>query len=48
MMSVDIIVRTLPLAYLPRRDLTIAHGHGVDNCCLTFCKTVRQLEFGES
>jgi hypothetical protein len=24
------------------------HGHGVDNCCLIFCRNGRQFELGES
>jgi hypothetical protein len=24
------------------------HGHGVDNCCLRFCRKGRQLDLGES
>jgi hypothetical protein len=24
------------------------HGHGVDNCCLRFCRTGRQLDLGEN
>jgi len=46
--SVDIIVRTLSRARPPRRDLTMPHGHGVDNCSLRFCKKGRQLDLGES
>jgi len=48
MTSVDIIVWTLFLARPPRRDLTMPHGHGVDNCRLTFCRKGRQLDLGES
>jgi len=46
--SVSIIVWTLSLARPPRRDLTMPHGHGVDNCSLRFCKKGRQLDLGES
>jgi hypothetical protein len=24
------------------------YGHGVDSCCLRFCRTGRQLDYGES
>jgi len=36
MMLVEIIVWTLSLARPPRQDLTMPHGHGVDNCSLRF------------
>jgi hypothetical protein len=26
----------------------MSHGHGVDNCCLRFCRKGRQLKLGES
>jgi hypothetical protein len=48
MTSVDIIVWTLSLACPPQQDLTMSHGHGVDNCSLRFCRKGRQLNFGES
>jgi hypothetical protein len=48
MTSVDIIVGTLYFAQPPRRDLTMPHGHGVDNCSLRFYKKGRQLDLGES
>jgi len=47
-MSVDIIVWTLSLARQLRRDLTMPHGHGGDNCSLGFCRKARQLDRGES
>jgi hypothetical protein len=36
------------LARPPRRDLTMPHGHDVDNCSLRFCRKGRQLDLGES
>ena len=48
MMSVYIIVWTLFLAWPPRRDLTMPHGYGVDNCSLRFCTNGRQLDIRES
>ena len=48
MTSVDIIVWILSLARPPRQDLTMPHGHGVDNCSLRFCRKGRQLDLGES
>jgi len=38
----------LILARPPRQDLTMPHGHGVDNCSLRFCRKGRQLDLGES
>ena len=38
----------LILARPPRRDLTMPHGHGVDNCSLGFCRKGRKLDLGES
>jgi len=37
MTAVDIIVWTLFLARPLRQNLTMSHGHGVDNCSLRFC-----------
>jgi len=48
MMSVDIIVWTLSSMWPPQQDLTMPHGHGVDNCSLRFCRKGRQLDLGES
>jgi len=48
MTSVYIIVWTLSLACPPRRNLTMPHDHGVDNCSLRFCRNGRQLDLGES
>ena len=48
MTSVDIIVRTLSLAWPPRQDLTMPQGHRVDNWSLRFCRKRRQLDLGES
>jgi len=48
MTSVDIIVRTLSLARPPRQDLTMPHGHGVDNCSFRYSRKGRQLDLGES
>jgi len=48
MTSVDIIVWILSLARPPRRNLTMPHDHGVDNCSLRFCKNGRQLDLGDS
>jgi len=48
MTLVDIIVWTLSLACPPRRDLTMPHRHGVDNCRLRFCRKRRHLDLGES
>ena len=48
MTSVDIVVETLFLAWPLQRDLTIPHGHGVDNCSLRFCKKGRQFDLGKS
>jgi hypothetical protein len=45
--SVDMVVCTLSLARPPRQDLTMPHGHGVDNCILRFCRKGRQLDLGE-
>jgi len=36
------------LAWPMRRDLTMPHVHGVDNCSLRFCSKGRQLDLGES
>ena len=41
MTSHDIIVWTVSLARPPRQDLTMPHGHGVDNCSLRFCRKRR-------
>jgi len=48
MTSVDIIVWTSSLACPPWQDLTMPHGHGVDNCSLRFRMKGRQFELGES
>jgi len=48
MTSVNIIVWTLSLARPPWQDLTMLHGHGVDNCSLRFRRKGRQFELGES
>jgi len=48
MTSVDIIVWTLSLARPPRPNLTMSHGHGVDNCSLRFCRKGRQFDLAES
>ena len=48
MMSVYIIVLILSLARPLRRNLTMPHNHGVDNCSLRFCRNGRQLDLGES
>jgi len=48
MRSVDIIVWILSLPRPPRRDLTMPHGHVVDNCSFRFCRKGRQLDLGES
>ena len=38
----------LSLARPPRRNLTLPHDHGVDNCSLRFGWNGKQLDFGES
>jgi len=48
MTSVYIIVWILSLARPPRRNLTMPHEHGVDNCSLRFSRNGRQLDLGES
>jgi len=44
MTSVDIIVWTLSWAWPPWPNLTMPHGHGVDNCSLRFCRNSRQFD----
>jgi len=48
MTSVDIIVWTVSLTRPPWQDLTMPHGHGVDNCSLRIRRKGRQFELGES
>jgi hypothetical protein len=47
-MSVDIIVRTLSVVCPLRQDITMSHGHGVDNCSHRICRKGRHLDLGES
>ena len=46
--AVYIIVWTLSLAHPPWQDLTMPHGHGVENCKVIFCSKGRQFKLGES
>jgi len=48
MTSINTIVRTSSLACTLWQDLTMPHGHGVDNCSLGFCRNDGQFELGES
>ena len=48
MTSVDIIVWTLSLAGPSWQDLTMPHGHGVENRSLRLRRNGRQFELGES
>jgi hypothetical protein len=48
MTSVDIIVCTFSLAFPSRSDLTMPHGHGVEECSGRFCRKDRQLDIRES
>jgi len=48
MMWVNILVWIMSLACPPWQDLTMSHGHGVDNCSLRFRRNCRQFELGKS
>jgi len=48
MTMVDMIVWTWFSARPPRRDLTMPHGHCVENWSLTFLRKGRKLDLGES